>query len=52
MANTEHTSRPCKRAGWVGVLPAAALTAGAYLKARVARTKVTFVNPPPDSMGP
>jgi hypothetical protein len=37
---------------WVGSLPAAALAAGSYLKARVVRTKPTFLTPPPDSMGP
>jgi hypothetical protein len=40
------------RLTWIGMLPAAALAAGSYLKARVARRKLTFVTPPPDSMGP
>jgi hypothetical protein len=68
LPNTAHTSRPwrihelpfrtgpstatCERLTWLGMLPAAALTAGLYLKARVVRTKLTFVTPPPDSMGP
>ena len=38
---TGPSTATCKRATWVGVL-----------KARVARTKLTFVIPPPDSMGP
>jgi hypothetical protein len=68
LPNTAHTSRPwrihelplrtgsptatCERPAWVDMLPAAALAAGSYLKARVARTNLTFVTPPPDSMGP
>jgi hypothetical protein len=68
LPNTAHTSWPwrihespfrtrpstptCQRPTWVRMLPAAALTAGSYLKAMVARTKPTFVTPPPDSMGP
>jgi hypothetical protein len=43
LPNTAHTSRPWRRL---------TLTAGTYLKARVARTKLTFVTPPLDSMGP
>ena len=67
LPNTAHTSRPwridelpsrtgsstatCERLPWV-MLPASALAVGSYLKARVARRKLTFVTPPPDSMGP
>ena len=42
----------CERLMWVGMLPAAALAACSYLKGRVAPTKLTFVTPPADSMGP
>jgi len=58
LPNTAHTSRPRRmhelpfRTVWVGMLPAAALAACSYLKTRGARTKLTFVTPPPDSMGP
>jgi hypothetical protein len=68
LLNTELTSRPwrihelpfrtgpsmaaCERLAGVGMLPAAALAARSYLKARVVRTKLSFVTPPPDSMGP
>jgi hypothetical protein len=68
LPNAAHTSWPwrihespfrtgpctatCERPTWVGMLPAAALTAGSYLKTRLARTKLTFVTPPSDSMGP
>jgi hypothetical protein len=48
LPNTAHTSRLT----WISALPTAALAAGTYLKARVARTKLTFATPPPDSMGP
>jgi hypothetical protein len=68
LVNTAHTSRPwrirelpfrtgsrtaaCERLTRIGMLPATALAAGSYLKTRVARRKLTFVTPPPDSMGP
>jgi hypothetical protein len=68
LPNSAHTSRPwrihelpfrtgsstatCERLTCIGMLPATALAAGSYLKARVARRKLTFVAPPPDSMGP
>src|SRR3954452_24449153 len=56
LPNTADTSRPwrihglpfrtgastatCEAVTWVGMLPAAALAAGSYLKARVARTNL------------
>jgi hypothetical protein len=49
---TGPSTATCKRLTWASMLPATALTAGSYLKARVARTKLTFVTPPSDSMGP
>jgi hypothetical protein len=49
---TGSSSAACERLPWVGMLPAAALAASSYLKDRVARTKLTFVTPPRDSMGP
>lgn len=68
LVNTAHTSRPwrirelpfhtrsrtaaCERLTRIGMLPATALAAGSYLKTRVAGRKLTFVTPPPDSMGP
>jgi hypothetical protein len=59
LPDTAHTSRPWRireRRFRIGPSNATCkrltLTAGSYLKARVARTKLTFVTPPPDSMGP
>jgi hypothetical protein len=46
LLSTEHTSRPWR----IHELPFR--TARSYLKARVVRTKLSFVTPPPDSMGP
>ena len=43
------TREPLMCVGW---LPATALAARSYLKAKVARRKPTFVTLPPDSMGP
>jgi hypothetical protein len=47
LSNTAHTSRH-----WRGMVHTALLAAGSYLKARVGQAKLSFVTPPPDSMGP